>query len=99
VHFPADQRHRGSIHRTALGCEKSSVGQRNLRHAEHNAIVFCRFMGNLEALLCPGSVQRCRKKRGKKNVLGDAAEASSDGDHSSGNDGDENEDKDAEEVE
>jgi hypothetical protein len=53
----------------------------------------------MEVLLCQVRVQRCRKKGGKKNVLGDAAEASSDDDHSSGNDGDENEDKDAEEVE
>jgi hypothetical protein len=82
-----------------LGCEKSSVGQRNLRHAEHNAIVFCHFMGNLEALLCQARVQRCRKKRGKKNVLGDAAEASRNGGDSGGNVGDENEDENTEEVE
>ena len=53
----------------------------------------------MEVLLCQVRVQRCRKKGGKKNVLGDGAEASSDDDHSSGNDGDENEDRDDEEVE
>jgi hypothetical protein len=56
-----------------MGCEKSSIGQRNLRHAEHNAIVFSRFMNELEALLRQGRVQRCRKKRGKKIVLGECS--------------------------
>jgi hypothetical protein len=57
------------------------------------------FHGEMQVLLCQVRVQRCRKKGGKKNVLGDGAEASSDDDHSSGNDGDENEDRDDEEVE
>lgn len=82
-----------------MGCEKSSIGQRNLRHVEHNATVFSRFINELKALLGQARVQRCRKKRGKKIVLGDAAEASRNGDDSGGNVGDENEDADTEEVE
>lgn len=73
MHLIADKRHAGSIHRTIVRCEKSSIGQRNLRHAEHNAIVFSRFMNELEALLGQGRVQRCGKKTGKKIVLGECS--------------------------
>jgi hypothetical protein len=66
---------------------------------EHNAIVFSRFINELKALLDQARVQGCRKKRGKKIVLGDAAEASRNGDDCGGNVGDENEDADTEEVE
>ena len=73
VYLPADKRHGGSIHRTVIACEKSSIGQRNLRRAEHNAIVFFRFMNELEALLGKGREQRCRKKMGMKIVLGECS--------------------------
>ena len=99
MHLPADQRHGSSIHRTALGCENSLVGQRNLRHAEHNAIVFSRFITELEALLGQGRAQRRGKKRGKKIFLRDAAEASRYGNYSGGSVGDKNGDGYTEEVE
>ncbi|KAG9189874.1 hypothetical protein G6011_06742 [Alternaria panax] len=89
VHLPEDKWLAGFVHKTAAGSERKWIGPHIPQYAEHNAIVFTGFMDELEKVLGQDKVQSCRKRRGEKIVLEDVVEGSSDGNHSDGADGEE----------